>query len=129
MSTYYEIQGLKVRVSDHEPNFSMDRQRGLNDIEFYTRNIENKRMSIVDQVQNYCDRHDVDISLFAEVIRDYPDPEVQIYEPIAKIEVTQEIVDGYRAIRGKGSMKKQERYCAALGIDEYYLSQGKYIIK
>ena len=36
MSTYYKINGLKVRVSDHEPNFSMDRIRGTNDVELYT---------------------------------------------------------------------------------------------
>lgn len=129
MSKYYNINGMKVRVSDHEPNFSMDKFRGSNDVEFYTVSADKRKLSVIDQIDHYCDKHDLDPALFAEVAKDFPDPEyVPTYLP-EKIEVTQEIVDGYRAISGKGSMKKKDRYCEQLGVDAYKMSQGYYTIK
>jgi|GEM_PF-4059186 Response regulator containing a CheY-like receiver domain and an HTH DNA-binding domain len=70
MSAYYEIKGLKVRVSDHEPNFSMDRFRGQNDIEFYTKDACNNTLCVISQIEGYCEKHDLDISLFSEIIAD-----------------------------------------------------------
>ena len=129
MSKYYRINGMKVRVSDHEPNYSMDRFRGRNDVEFYTISADNRKLSVIDQINRYCDRHDLDPEIFAEVAKDFPDPEyVPFYIP-KKIEVTQEIVDGYKAIKGKGSSRRKDKYCEDLGIDPFKMSQGYYIIK
>lgn len=129
MSKYYKIEGLKVRVSDHEPNFSMDRLRGRNDVEFYTVSADNRNLSVIDQIENYCDKNNLDPALFAEVAKDFPDAEyIPTYHP-EKIEITQEIIDGYRAILGKGSTRKKEKYCNALGICPFKMSQGYYIIK
>lgn len=128
MSKYYNINGLKVRVSDHEPNFSMDKLRGKNDLELYTVSADNRKLSVIDQIDHYCDKHDLDNAIFAEVAKDFPDAEIEtVYKP-TKIEVTQEIVDGYRAISGKGAMKKKERYCEMVGVDSFKMSQGYYII-
>ena len=129
MSKYYNINGMKVRVSDHEPNFSMDRLRGRNDVEFYTVSADNRKLSVIDQIDHYCDKHDLDPALFAEVAKDFPDPEYIPVHRSEKIEVTQEIVDGYRAISGKGSMRKKENYCERVGVDSYKMSQGHYTIE
>lgn len=50
MSKYYDIKGLKVRVSDHEPNFTMDKIRGVNDILLYTKSADNKPLNLEDQI-------------------------------------------------------------------------------
>ncbi len=129
MSKYYKINGLKVRVSDHEPNYSMERFRGRNDVEFYTVSADNRKLSVVDQIEYYCEKNDLDPDIFSEVAKDFPDEE---YVPIKypkKIEVTQEIVDGYRAISGRGSMRRKEKYCESVGVDWFKMSQGYYIIK
>lgn len=129
MSKYYNIQGMKVRVSDHEPNYSMDRFRGRNDVEFYTVSADNRKLSVIDQIDHYCDKHDLDPEIFSEVAKDFPDSEnTPIHWP-EKIEVTQEIVDGYIAISGKGSMRKKDKYCERLGLDSFKMSQGYYIVK
>lgn len=120
---------MKVRVSDHEPNYSMDKFRGRNDIEFYTVNADNRKLSVIDQIEHYCDNHNLDPSLFSEVAKDFPDPEYIHFQRPQKIEVTQEIVDGYHAISGRGSMRKKEKYCERVGIDFYKMYQGYYNIK
>lgn len=120
---------MKVRVSNHEPNFSMDKLRGSNDVEFYTVSADNRKLSVIDQIEHYCDKCNLDIALFSEVAKDFPDTEyVPTYRP-EKIEVTQEIVDGYIAISGKGAMKKKDKYCELVGVDAYKMSQGHYTIK
>lgn len=128
MSVYYKINGLKVRVSDHEPNFSMDRIRGRADVEFYTKDACNTKLSVISQIEKYCDRHDLDICLFDQIIKDYPDEEVEYLLTPVKIEITQDILSGYMAISGKGSMKKKDKYCERLGIDSFKMSQGYYKI-
>lgn len=128
MSTYYKINGMKVRVSDHEPNFSMDRMRGTNDLELYTIDACGNKLSVIDQVENYCEKHELDVALFAEVINDYPD---ESYVPVStsKVVVTAEFIEGYLAICGKGSMKKKDRYCQHNGVDAWKVSQGNYVIR
>tara|TARA_R100000027_G_scaffold67662_1_gene67559 strand:+ start:2587 stop:3018 length:432 start_codon:yes stop_codon:yes gene_type:complete len=128
MSKYYQINGLKVRVSDHEPNFSMDKFRGRADVEFYTISADNIKLSVVDQIGYYCDKHDLDPDIFKEVAKDFPDPEYISVKSPTKIEVTQEVVDGYRAISGKGSMSKKEKYCERIGVDSFKMSQGYYTV-
>lgn len=79
MSKYYNIDGLKVRVSDHEPNHAMNKFRGENDIEFYTKNISGEPMSIADQVECYCYNNDLDIELFADLLEDFENmPEYKV---------------------------------------------------
>lgn len=131
MSKYYKINGLKVRVSDHEPNYSLDWMRGKNDVELYTKSICNTKLSVITQIEKYCDDNDLDYSIFKEVMEDYPDPEPISYKyrhVTEKIEVTQEVVDGYLSIKGRGSMRKRDRYCDNLGICSYKMSQGYYTI-
>jgi hypothetical protein len=53
MSKYYKVKGLKVRVSDHEPNDAMRRIRGRNDLEIYSKSVEGKKLSIVSQVNRF----------------------------------------------------------------------------
>ncbi|MBA4304596.1 MAG: hypothetical protein C0424_10265 [Sphingobacteriaceae bacterium] len=55
MSQYFNIKGLKVRVSDHEPNFSMDKLRGRNDIELYTQDITGKKLDLQSQIEKVLD--------------------------------------------------------------------------
>ena len=129
MSTYYKINGLKVRVSDHEPNFSMDRMRGKNDVEFYTIDACGNKLSVISQVEAYCEKHNLDVELFAEVMKDFPEKEYTPTMTISKIEVTAEFIEGYMAISGKGSMKKKERYCEQHGVNSFKVSQGNYIVK
>ena len=128
MSTYYKINGMKVRVSDHEPNFSMDKFRGRNDLEFYTVSADNRKLSVIDQIQRYCDKNELDVALFTEVINDYPD---EVYVPVmtSKVVVTAEFIEGYLSICGKGSMKKKDRYCQQNGVDAWKVSQGNYIVR
>ena len=129
MSTYYKINGLKVRVSDHEPNFSMDRMRGKNDVELYTVDACGNKLSVAGQIERYCEKNDLNIELFAEVVKDFPEEEYIPKMTISKEEVTAEFIEGYMAISGKGSMKKKDRYCELYGFDAWKVSQGNYIVK
>lgn len=73
MSKYYQINDLKVRVSDHEPNFSMDRIRGVNDVELYVKDVCNNLLSIENQLESICNKKGYNISDFQEVINDWRD--------------------------------------------------------
>lgn len=79
MSSYYNIKGLKVRLSDHEPNYSMDRMRGHNDIELYIKDACNKNLDVeccIEGILEHIERYpnlagsDLQMEDFAEVIRD-----------------------------------------------------------
>ena len=129
MSTYYKINGLKVRVSDHEPNFSMDKMRGTNDVELYTIDACGNKLSVIGQIERYCEKQNLDTELFAEVMKDFQDEEYVPTTTTSKVEVTAEFIEGYRAISGKGSMKKKDRYCEKYGVDAWKVSQGNYIVK
>ncbi len=129
MSTYYNINGLKVRVSDHEPNTSMDKFRGRNDVEFYTVDATGKRLSVAAQVEHYCDKHGVDIALFGKVLADFADEEVNVaVTQASNVEVSAELVNAFKAITGKGSYAKRKEFCAAHGLDFYTMDQAKYTI-
>lgn len=129
MSAYYKINGMKVRVSDHEPNFSMERIRGRNDVEFYTKTIENKKISVISQIEYYCDKNNMDPAIFSEIANDFPDDDYVFIESPKKIEITEEILNNYLAISGRNSMKKKEKYCQLVGVNSHYMSQGYYTIK
>jgi len=71
MSTYYTINDLKVRVSDHLPNDSMNKFRGSNDIEIYTHNLSGKALDVVAQVERAAAKHELSIDEFNEVIANH----------------------------------------------------------
>lgn len=73
MSKYYFIQDLKIRVSDHEPNDSMNRLRGRNDIELYVCTIEGKVLSIQDQIERICEIRGLDVEAFSAISNDWKD--------------------------------------------------------
>jgi len=73
MSKYYQINGLKVRISDHEPNFSMNKFRGENDIELYVKSADNQTLSIEGQLDYICEKKNLNISDFKEIINDWQD--------------------------------------------------------
>lgn len=81
MSTYYNINGLKVRVSDHEPNSSL---RGSSDLELYTKSACNQPLSVINQIEAYCEKKDLDILMFEDVIKDFPDHDFT-FEDIKKM--------------------------------------------
>lgn len=51
-SLYYDIKGLKVRVSDHEPNEWL---RGKSDIELYTKSVDGQQLDIEAQIDKLLD--------------------------------------------------------------------------
>lgn len=73
MSKYYNIKGMKVRVSDHEPNHSMNKMRGSNDIELYVKSADNRLLSVEGQLEVICDKRLLEIEDFQEVINDWKD--------------------------------------------------------
>lgn len=70
MSQYYNVNGLKIRVSDHEPN---ERLRGSNDIELYVRSASNELLSIEGQIEYICEKRGYNIADFQEIINDWKD--------------------------------------------------------
>lgn len=131
MSKYYTIAGLKVRVSDHEPNHSMNRFRGINDIEFYTQDIERKPLSVVSQIEYYCEDNDLDIELFSEIIKDFPDPPPTPFFVLDNTPevVTQEFIDAYNSIGKKRRSTRQYDLCNEFGYCWNKIRFGEYIIK
>ncbi|QHC84992.1 hypothetical protein AS589_09510 [Empedobacter brevis] len=126
MSKYYKVNGLKVRISDHEANTKLN---GSSDIYFYTKSADNRKLCVASQVECYCEKHDLDISLFQDILNDYPVEEYNPIERPVKVIVSQDFIDGYRAISGKGSMKKKDNYCESFGVNAFKISQGCYEIK
>jgi len=105
----------------------MKRFRGES-VEFYTKTADNQKLSVPDQIDAFCQENDLDVELFNKIREDFPDEE---YLPIEKPKfenVTKEFIDGYKAIHGKGSSRKKEKYCEKYGISEYRISQGYYKI-
>lgn len=76
MSKYYQINGLKVRVSDHEPNTSL---RGSSDIYLYVKSACNELLSIESQIEAVCEKRGYEISDFQEVINDWKDGTYNIH--------------------------------------------------
>lgn len=73
MSKYYKVNELKVRVSDHEPNFSMDKFRGCNDIELYVKDIEGNLLSVETQLNVICEKRGYDVDDFKKIFEDWKD--------------------------------------------------------
>lgn len=83
MSKYYSINGKKLRISDHEPNTSL---RGSSDIHIWTKDASGNTLSIGGQIDKYCDEHNVEITLFESVIRDFADSDEECNYMLAEIE-------------------------------------------
>lgn len=70
MSTYYNINGLKVRISDHQANTSLN---GSSDIYLYIKSADNSLLSIHAQVERICEKRDLDITSFKEILNEWKD--------------------------------------------------------
>ena len=70
MSSYYNIKGLKLRVSDHEPNIAL---RGDSDLYIWEKDACGTTLSIGGQIDRLCDKYNLDLSDFEKVIRDFAD--------------------------------------------------------
>ena len=70
MSQYYNIKGLKVRISDHEPNEAL---RGSSDICMYVKSVDNRLLSIESQLEYICEKRDLDIEDFKAIINEWQD--------------------------------------------------------
>ena len=70
MSQYYNIKGLKVRISDHEPNVSL---RGSSDIYLYVKSVDNQLLSIESQIEYICEKRELDIEDFQVIINEWQD--------------------------------------------------------
>jgi hypothetical protein len=70
MSKYYNIEGEKVRVSDHEPNVRLN---GSCDIYIWSSDACGNRLSIGGQIDRICDKLNLEITSFSEVIKDFAD--------------------------------------------------------
>ena len=83
MSKYYQINGLNVRVSDHEPNTAL---RGSNDIYLYVKSACNELLSIESQLESICLKKGYNISDFQEVINDWKDStyDIHVFESVVE---------------------------------------------
>lgn len=68
MSKYYHINGIKVRVSDHEPNTALN---GSADINLYVKSACNELLSIEGQIESICEKRGYNISDFNEILNDW----------------------------------------------------------
>ena len=105
MSTYYNIQGLKVRVSDHEPNTSL---RGSNDLELYIKSASNALLSIETQVECFCANRGYSLEDFREVLNDWRDGSYSVDAFVSKKEESESLisVDAVNSIRELNSIPK-----------------------
>lgn len=70
MSAYYNIKGLKIRVSDHEPN---TRLNGTPDVNLYIKSADGRLLSVESQLEIFCERRELCISDFQEIINEWAD--------------------------------------------------------
>lgn len=83
MSQYYNINGKKVRVSDHEPN---TRLNGSNDLYIWTKDACGSTLSIGGQIDRFCEKYDMNISDFSEIIRDFAHKDEECMYMLSEIE-------------------------------------------
>lgn len=76
MSKYYHINGLKVRVSDHEPNTALN---GSADINLYVKSACNELMSIENQIECICEKRGYDMSDFSNLLNEWRDGSYDIH--------------------------------------------------
>ncbi len=83
MSQYYKVNGMKVRVSDHEAN---TRLNGSNDITIWTKDACGNALSIGGQIDRLCDKHNLELSAFESIVRDYADTDEECKYILIEIE-------------------------------------------
>lgn len=129
MSKYYNINGLKVRVSDHEPNYSLDRMRGANDIELYIKGLGNELLSIEEQLYYICDRRGLNLEDFQEVLNDWKDGSYNVdffksKEVEDEVSISANRIEAIRALTG--TPKEMEDYIRNY---KFSVSYGKKLYK
>lgn len=70
MSTYYQVEGKKVRVSDHEPNTKLN---GSNDLYIWIKDACGNSLSIGGQIDRFVDKYDMELSSFEQIAKDFSD--------------------------------------------------------
>ena len=70
MSEYYNINGMKLRVSDHEPNTALN---GSSDMYIWTQDACGNKLSIGGQIDRLIEKHDLQLSDFEKVIKEFAD--------------------------------------------------------
>lgn len=67
MSRYYKIKGLKIRVSDHEPNIKLN---GSSDAYIYTQDVCGTPIPVMPQLERIAEKHDLPMSDFQKLMDD-----------------------------------------------------------
>ena len=119
MSKYYNIKGLKVRVSDHEPNHSMNRLRGSADIELYVKSIEGNLLSVVGQIEAICDKRGYEISDFSQIVEEWKDGTYDVN--VFKTEKEEE--ENTASLEGLIDLKRQRAKSISEKLEGYSLSR------
>ena len=70
MSKYYFINGLKIRVSDHEKGIAPG--RGC-DVTFYIKSVDNRLLSVVSQLDSFCEKNNYNVKDFSEISTEWAD--------------------------------------------------------
>ena len=83
MSTYYNIEGKKVRVSDHEPNTKLN---GSNDLYIWLKDACGSSLSVGSQIDRFIDKYDMDLKSFEPIIRDFADTDEECMYMLSEIE-------------------------------------------
>ena len=82
MSKYYNIEGKKVRVSDHEPNVKLN---GSNDLYIWEKDACGNSLSIGGQIDRFVDKFDMELKSFAPIIRDYANSDEECMYMLSEI--------------------------------------------
>lgn len=83
MSKYYEIEGKKVRVSDHEPNTKLN---GSNDLYIWEKDAIGNILSIGGQIDRFIDKYDMHLSSFEAIVKDFADTDEECMYMLAEIQ-------------------------------------------
>jgi hypothetical protein len=82
MSKYYNVEGKKVRVSDHEPNVKLN---GSNDLYIWEKDACGNSLSIGGQIDRFVDKFDMELKSFAPIIRDYANSDEECMYMLSEI--------------------------------------------
>ena len=116
MSKYYQINGLKIRISDHEANAALN---GGADIFLYVRSADNQTISVSGQLERICERRGLNVNDFADVLDDWQDGsyDKDAFRPIAtEAEPTTSFLNNDEKIRHEADQAKR------LALSGYKLS-------
>lgn len=83
MSAYYNVEGKKVRVSDHQPNTKLN---GSNDLYIWTIDACGSSLSIGGQIDRFIEKYDMDLNSFESIIRDFAETDEECMYMLMEIE-------------------------------------------